>query len=299
MNLYYFGSALNISTLYMIAGTGAAISLKAGEYNLGGEGQIYLGGFTAAILLNQIAHIPAFLALSIAFSASFLMSGILTLISAILKRTNNADFLFTTYIASAAIIPFIDGLISGPFRSKTENLLATNFIPKEFRLFVLLKPSAFNISIFLALGLCGLFFYILYHTAFGRKLCIFGISNKFALYAGYNEKTLTFSSAFISGGLHGLCGAIAIAGTYYTCHLGFYNGMGWNAFSSALIASANPLLLIPSSLFMGFITTYSTKYSLYHNFGFDMSSLIQAVILFIISFPIFKRLEGIRYKQLK
>ena len=62
--------------------------------------------------------------------------------------------------------------------------------------------------------------------------------------------------------------------------------MGWNALSSALIAGANPLLLIPSSLFMGFITTYSNKFALYHNFGCDMSSMLQAVILFLISFPI-------------
>lgn len=289
MNLYYFGSALNISTLYMIAGTGAAVSLKAGEYNLGGEGQIYLGGFSAAILLTQLSGLPAPIALTLAFISSFSISGLLTLLSAILKRFRNADFLFTTYIASAAVIPFIDGLISGPFRSKTENLLSTSFISPKFRLPVLLKPSVFNISIFLAIALCSFFFYVLYHTAYGRKLCIFGISNSFAKYAGYSSRKITYSSAFISGGLHGLCGAVAIAGTYYTCHLGFYSGMGWNAFSSALIAAANPLLLIPSSLFMGFVTTYSTKYSLYHNFGFDMSSLIQAAILFLISFPFFKK----------
>lgn len=289
MNLYYVGSALNVSTLYMIAGTGAALSLKTGEYNLGGEGQIYLGGFLSAVILNQLCNLPGIIALPFSFLAAFIVSGLLTLLSAFLKQYKNADFLFTTYIASAAVIPFIDGLISGPFRSKTENLLATSFISQNFRLPVLLKPSSFNISVIPAIGLCIFFFYILYHTAFGRKLCIFGISNTFAKYAGYDRKKITYSSAFISGGLHGLCGAVAIAGTYYTCHLGFYSGMGWNAFSAALIAAANPILLIPSSLFMGFITTYSTKYSLYHNFGFDMSSIIQAVILFIISFPILKK----------
>jgi hypothetical protein len=40
---------------------------------------------------------------------------------------------------------------------------------------------------------------------------------------------------------------------------------------------------------MGFITTYSNKFALYHNFGFDISSLIQAVILFLISFPILQK----------
>ena len=52
MNIYYFGSALNLSSIYMIAGAGAAISLKSGKLNLGGEGQIYCGGFVCAVLLN-------------------------------------------------------------------------------------------------------------------------------------------------------------------------------------------------------------------------------------------------------
>ena len=128
--------------------------------------------------------------------------------------------------------------------------------------------------------------FLLNRTAWGRQLCILGTSPEFSRYAGFACRKLSLSSAFISGGLHGLCGAAAILGTYFTCHQGFYSGMGWNALSSALIAGANPLLLIPSSLFMGFITTYSNKFALYHNFGFDMSSMLQAVILFLISFPI-------------
>ena len=52
MNMYYFGSALNTASLYMVAGCGAAISFKSGELNLGGEGQVYLGGFLTAVLLD-------------------------------------------------------------------------------------------------------------------------------------------------------------------------------------------------------------------------------------------------------
>lgn len=291
MNLYYLGTALNISTLYMIGGIGASVSIKAGEYNLGGEGQIYAGGFITAFLLTRMTSIPAWISVPSAILAAFVLSGTMALLSAFLKIYKNADFLFTTYIISAATIPFIDGLITGPLRSKTSNLLATDYIPPSTRLPSLLPPSNFNSSVFLALALCALFCYILFRTAYGRKLCIFGISNKFALYAGYNGKFITCTSAFISGGFHGLCGAFAIIGTYFTCHLGFYSGMGWNSFSAALIGTANPLLLIPSSLFMGFMTTYTSKYSLFHNFGFDMSSLLQAFIMFLISFPYFNNLR--------
>ena len=283
MNIYYAGTALNLSALYMIAGSGAVISIKSGDFNLGGEGQIYLGGFISAILLTKLSG-AGFISLPVALLTAALCSALLAGLSAVFKILRNADFLFTSYIASAAVIPFIDGLISGPFRSTTDNLLATPFIPERIRLPSILPPSPLNASFIFALALCTAAALLLYRTAWGRQLCILGTSPEFSRFAGFACRKLTFSSALISGALHGLTGAAAILGTYFTCHQGFYAGMGWNAFSAALIAGANPLLLIPSSLFMGIITIYSNKFALYHNFGFDMSGMIQAAILFVIAF---------------
>lgn len=298
MNLYYLGSALNLSGLYMIAGSGALISIKSGDFNLGGEGQIYLGGFVSAVLLAKLGEVfagsamggdlswwAAVIAVFIAICAAFLLSGLMALLSAVLKILRNADFLFTSFIASAAIIPFIDGLISGPARSQTENLLATPFIPRDARLPSILKPSPLNASFIAAIAICILLWFVLNRTAWGRQLTVLGVSPEFSRFAGFACPTLSMTSAFISGGMHGLCGAAAVLGTYFTCHQGFYAGSGWNALSAALIAGANPLALIPSSLFMGFVTTYANRYALYNNFGFDINSLIQAIILFVIAFP--------------
>jgi simple sugar transport system permease protein len=284
MNLYYLGSALNLSGLYMIAGCGALISIKSGDFNLGGEGQIYLGGFVSAVILANI-NLPPFAAVLLALAAGIACSALLAALSAVFKILRNADFLFTSFIASAAIIPFIDGLISGPARSKTDNLLATAFIPEAVRLPSILEPSPLNASFIFAIALCAAAWFLLFRTGWGRQLCILGTSPEFSRFAGFACKKLTLSSALLSGALHGLTGAAAILGTYFTCHQGFYTGMGWNAFSAALIAGANPLALIPSSFLMGFMITNANRYALFHNFGFDMSGLLQAVILFGIAFP--------------
>ena len=60
---YYLGSMLNTATLFVIASLGAIFCTKSGELNLGGEGQIYLGGFITAILLNAFSTLPAFFAI--------------------------------------------------------------------------------------------------------------------------------------------------------------------------------------------------------------------------------------------
>ena len=284
MNVYYLGQALNLSALYMLAGSGAVISIKSGDFNLGGEGQIYLGGFVTAVLLAKLNLPWGGFSVMIALLAALLCSAIMAGLSALFKLFKNADFLFTSFIISAAVIPFIDGLVAGPFRSTTDNLLATPFIPEGVRLPGILPPSPLNASFIFALALCGAAWLLLYRTAWGRQLRTLGVSPEFSRFAGFACPRLSLTSALISGALHGLAGAAAILGTYFTCHQGFYSGMGWNAFSAALIAGANPLLLIPSSIFMGLITTYSNKFAMYHNFGFDISGLLQAGILFVIAF---------------
>ena len=72
-------------------------------------------------------------------------------------------------------------------------------------------------------------------------------------------------------------------GTYFTCHSGFYSGMGWNALSVAMIARTRPLLIIPVSVLISALMTYSGRFALYSNLDFDVNALIQALILFMIA----------------
>lgn len=285
INIYFIGTVLNLASIYMIAGLGATISLASGSFNLGGEGQIYTGGFVAAIILSSpwCAKLPLVLGLLIAFVAAFFASATLTILSGVLLRLKNADFLFTSFIVSAAVIPLIDGLISGPCRSSTDNLLATSFIAEKYRFPSIMPPSSLDFTFFIAIVLCVFYWNLFFKTKNGRKLLIYGVSKDFAVYSGINSKRVIHTTSIASGGLHGICGALAICGTYYTCHSGFYMNMGWNAFSAALIARANPILLIPSSLFLAFVYNSSDLIAMYNNLGFDLSTILQAVLLFIIA----------------
>lgn len=279
---------LGLSAIYMLGGLGALISIKNGDLNLGGEGQVYLGGFLTAILLNRFASLPVFIALPFVFLIVFISGALLGLISAAMKTLKGATPLFTSFIISCAIIPLIDGAIAGPFRTKQGNLLATQFVPEQFRFSSIWEPSTLNGFIFVALLLCTGAYFFFYKTSFGRKLCIKGVSESFSQYCGYNNSLITGFSLGISGGLMALAGAVTVCGTYYTCHSGFYAGIGWNSLSAALISGGNPIFLIPSALFMSAITTYSNKYALLTNLGFDLSSMLQGVILFLIAFPVVK-----------
>lgn len=74
-------------------------------------------------------------------------------------------------------------------------------------------------------------------------------------------------------------------GTYYTCHSGFYAGLGWSGLSAAMLGGANPVFVIPSSLFLAAVSTFTSNFAIHHNVGFDLAALIQSIIMFIVSIP--------------
>lgn len=284
MNVYLLGTILNMATILMTAGCGSFLSVKGGNFNLGGEGQVYAGGFVGAIALCACKNLPAVIAIPLCFLISGCAAALMAFIPALLKRFRRVDVLLSSFLISAGVIPLIDAGIAGPFRGETNNLLATTFIPDKFFFPSILNPSRLNGTFFVAIVLCVILFLVMSRTAFGQQLEVFGISSDFADYSGFSDSKLTLISVTVSGFLHGAAGFFCTAGTYATCHSGFYAGFGWNALSVALISQKNPLLIIPSAILLASLTTGASQFSMMHNFGFDMGAMLQGIILFIIVF---------------
>jgi len=284
MNVYLFGTILNMATILMTAGCGSFLSVKSGNFNLGGEGQVYAGGFVAAVSLYACRSLHAVIAVPLCFLLSGLAAAFMAFIPAVLKKYRHVDVLLSSFLISAGIIPLIDAGVAGPFRGETNNLLATAFIPDKFVFSSILNPSRLNGTFFAAIVLCVVLFLIMSRTEFGQQLEVYGISPEFAVYSGYSETKLTILSVTVSGFLHGIAGFFCVAGTYATCHSGFYAGFGWNALSVALISQKNPLFIMPAAVVLAGLTTGASQFSMMHNFGFDMGTMLQGVILFLIVF---------------
>ena len=280
---YYFGQMLNTQNLLLIAGLGQIFSVKGGNLNLGGEGQIYAGGLIASLVfISPLSKFPLLCHLT-AIILCILLGFILTFPSAYLKETKKIEVLLTSFLLSSALIPIINSIISLWKRDGTQNLLALPYIEKHLRFKQLIPPSPFNASFIFAIFAVILAAFYLEKTFRGRKIEIFGIANEFALYAGYNSNKNTWETLSVCTILHTLTGYIAVAGTYYTCHQGFYQNLGWSALTCALIANSNPLKLIVSTFFIAWLYTSCDRISLTQGFNFDISSILQGIILFFLA----------------
>ena len=285
---WHLGNMLNMAGLLALAATGSAIALKSGSFNLGGEAQIYAPGLITALILAagrgpEPSVIGGMAVFAGALAAAVIAGALLAFVPALLKARANISELLSSFLLSAALLPVLDYLVGGPLRDQSKNLLATPPIAAWFRIHPLARPSLFNVSFFVAAGLAVIAGVILRRTGPGYRLRVTGIAPDFARFAGFPANGIAMAGMSLSGALHGLTGFFAITGTWYVCHQGLSGGMGWSALAAALIARQNPFAVIPSALLLAWLETATDSALLSTRFGFDSTSIVQAVILLVIS----------------
>jgi riboflavin transport system permease protein len=290
---WFFGNTLDGIALLLTASLGAAIALRGGTFNLGGEGQIYIGGLTASVVLLTHSPLPPSLLLLLAALAAMLAGSIMGGISGLLKKHLDMNELITSFLFSSALIPLADYLIRGPWRDSTGNLLALPPFPRSLLLARLLPPSNLSVSLVFALLLVFSGHIFINKTVWGYRFRISGAVPDFAFYGGFESRQVWTPAMAASGALSALAGFFAVAGTYGRCHAGFSGGLGWSAIALALVAGNRPLALIPAALVFGWLKSGSDFALLAVGLNIETSSLIQAAVLLFATVrftPLWERL---------
>ena len=283
-NRYALGNYLARAALLAITGAGVTVAFRAGVFNLGGEGQVYLAALTTTVVLND-ASIPPVFAVLVAMCASGGIAGG----SGWLRYRTGADELITTFLVSSAIIPIIDYLIVGPLRDRSSNLLATPMIPEYAHLQSILPPSHLAISALWSLLVLLLLWFVMTWTLFGYELRIVGYNRNLARYAGMRVGLYTALPMALSGMLHGLAGSALVVGVHHRTILGFSGGLGWNGIAVALIARTNPLFVLPAALFFAWLEAGARAAVLMNQTTWELGSLIQAVVFLFVTAHLLRR----------
>lgn len=307
---WYVGNMLDLASLLMIAGTGSALAIKGGTFNLGGESQLYASALVTAVILSAPAQNAAsahsatatvhaaasFAPLVIlgALAAATLTGALIGFVPGLLRAKARTNELIVSFLLSAALVPALDYLVAGPFRDANGSLIATAPIAAAYRLPRLLSPSTLNPSFAVACVLASLAWVFLFRSATGRRYALSGSASEFARLAGYRSDAVTVGSMTLSGALHGIAGFFAVAGTWLTCHQSMTAGLGWSALAVALIARANPAAVIPAALLYAWLETASNSALLSTQTPFDSTSLVQAVVFLVVSARYFRKKGGAR-----
>lgn len=277
-NRYALGNYLSRAALLTLTGAGVVVAFRAGVFNLGGEGQVYLAALVTTAVLTR-GSLGMFPAVILAMTVAATIAGT----SGWIRHRTGADELITSFLISSAIIPIVDYLIVGPLRDGASSLLATELIPEGARLARLLVPSVLSTGVLWSLLVLPALWFLLTWTLFGYELRIVGYNRELARYAGIRVGLYTTIPMALSGALHGLAGAVLVLGTHHRSILGFSGGLGWNGIAVALIARNNPVWVLPAALFFAWLESGARAAVLQNQTTWELGSLIQAVVFLFVT----------------
>lgn len=230
------GSTIAGFTPLLLTSLAFAVAAQAGAFNVGVEGEVILGGITAAYIGINWGFLPAPFLYLACFAGAMAVAAAWAFIPAFLKAYYNVSEVCVTILMNSVALYIASYLVSGPMSAGTANpqsdlVLVT--IPK------ILKPSSANAGVFLAIAIVVLVVYMLYKSKWGYKIRTVGTNPEHADYVGINAKKVFISAMLLSGMLGGIAGCIEVLGVHGYYLDGFAKDLGTNGMLAALIVKSN------------------------------------------------------------
>jgi len=282
-NAYYFGNMLNQAIPLIFTGLGIAVAFRSSTFNLGGEGQAYSGALVATVICLALPTLPGFVGGTAAIIGAILIGAFLAGLSGFFRMRWETDQLISSFLVSSAVILIINFLVTGPLDDPANSMLTTARIAQQFQFLKIYRPSKLDASIFFAVAIAIGTYFFMQRTHWGYEMRMCGINREFSKYAGINVGKYLLVPMAISGGFHGLAGAVTVLGTHYRCLKGVTAGLGWNGIAVALIAKNNPIAVIPAALFFAYLDAGAKAAMLHADVTFELAKIAQAVIFFLVT----------------
>ena len=236
---FRFGNLIASFTPLLLTATAFAIAAQGGAFNVGVEGQVFLGAITAAYIGINWTFLPAPLLIIACFLGAMVIGGSWALIPAVLKAYYNVSEVCVTILMNMVALFITSYLVSGPMSAGTANAQTEHV---AVRLPRFLAPSNANAGIFIAIAVVVVVCLLLYKTKYGFKIRMTGQNPTFADFSGVNSKSVFINGMILSGMIAGIAGTIEVLGVYGFFLNNFAAGLGINGMLAALIAKSSLIL---------------------------------------------------------
>ncbi len=250
-DVFGFGSTLTKMAPILLAGLGVALAARAGLFNIGAEGQIYLGGLGAAWVGLYVPGLPALLHVPLALAASALAGGLWALLPAYLRVARGVNEVITTLLMNYIAINGVGYVVHGPMMEPGAPYAYTPLLAESARLPLVLPEADAHAGILLGLVAAVVLHFLLHRAPLGYRIQAVGLNAQAAAYGGIRVRRTMVGAMMMSGALAGLAGAGEVMGLKYRLFDRFSPGYGFDAIAAAFLAGSEPLLVIVTSLFFG------------------------------------------------
>jgi len=285
------GYTLFYATNFIFAGLAVAVAFHAGLFNIGVEGQAYIGGIgVAAAALAFDNTLPWYLVFPLAIVGSALMGALWAFVPAWLQAYRGSHIVITTimfnYISYNLMLWMLIHVYKpvGSMAAQSRTFGPGGQLPKLDWLLAMFgldnRNSPFNLTFLLALLAAFLVWVLIWRTRLGYEIRTMGHSPGAARYAGIFEKRITIVTMMISGGLAGLLAINSIMGDQFRIQQEFVSGAGFVGIAVALMGRSHPVGIVLASILFGMLYQGGAEIAFdMPNISRDMIVVIQGLVI--------------------
>lgn len=243
---------LTRATPLILTGLAAAVAFRARFFNIGAEGQLYLGALAAVAVGGEFgSELPASLGFAAMIAAAIVAGSLWLAVAALLRTRLSVDEVVTTLLTNFIVLLFVSWMLDGPMKDPAAMGWPQSVaLPAELELAKLVARSRLHSGFAIALACALVLWAVSKYTAFGFEARAVGANAQAARFAGINVGRTVFKTALVSGGLAGLAGAIEVAGRTSYVTLDMSPGYGYAGIVVAMLAGLQPLGVVPAALFI-------------------------------------------------
>ena len=280
-----FSESLVITTPYIFAGLAVALGFRGGLFNIGVEGQLFVGGLASAYVGYSITGLPWIIHLPLTVLAGILAGAFWGAIPGILKAKTGAHEVINTIMMNYIAFRLTDYLLTGPM-ARPDNLPITPEVaPSAYLPALFDKPMRIHWGFFVALGVAWLVYWFLWKTTTGLEIRMVGANPKAARYAGISITVIIVLTMSLSGALGGMTGVNQVLGVDHRLVRAFSTGYGFDSIALALLGNSHPLGVVLASLLFGFMRGGAARMQSVAGVPVEIIRIMQGLVIIFVAAP--------------
>ena len=238
-----------------LTGLAAAIAFRARFFNIGAEGQLYVGALAATVVGTGLLDLPAPLMVAALFAVGAAAGALALLPSWFLKTRLGVDEVVTTLLLNFVILLLVGYALEGPMKDpmamgwpQSAPIVDAGLLPP------VIERTRLHAGLWFALGAAALLWLVLRYSPFGFAVRALGLNADAARHAGVSTERTLLGVALASGALAGTAGVAEVAGLKGYLTLDLSPGFGYAGIAVAMLADLHPLGIVLSAVFLAGIT---------------------------------------------
>ncbi len=290
---YALGSTAVQAVPLLLVGVGICIAFRANVFNIGGEGQIAMGGLAGAATALALPNLPSPVLIPLVLLAGAAGGAAWGAIPGVFKAQYNVNEILSTIMLNLVAVQVMNYLLAGPMVDHSQFSVGglipeTRLLSPNSWLPILVAGTQLHLGVPIAVLVAIGAYFLLWRTSFGFQVRSVGLSRDASAYAGMPVKRTIVAAMTLSGAMCGLAGAILVFGSISHRMVtdgsltGFTGSAGFNGIVVALFGGLNPLWTIVSAFFFGGLIVGGSSLQVATGVPSDLVTALSGIVVVLV-----------------